>query len=264
MLVMLRPQRALVSLFFSIIGLPFVSVVAQREAAYPLYFLIFAETFRRNRGVHPCFIFIEGLSRSEVPENLRASAEAGEVEAGGDGITFGMTDLDSGGIGGEGLGREIKFQGGTHGAAVPKASASVEGVTPGKGRGNDLVAVIHLDSEVFPEIIGARNESGRAIWIRDESAIGCSEIDFDSDLDELVLAEMIKPGLLSAETTDAVIGELGQLREGSEESNGRDVGACLGRREKLDVVDQERCIMALAEEVGFAEGFIGQREIEGD
>jgi hypothetical protein len=135
-------------------------------------------------------------------------------------------------------------------------------VAPGKGRGNDLVAVIHLDSEVFPEIIGARDEKGRATWIGDECAIGRSEIDFDSDFDELILAEMIEPGLLSAVTADAVIGELSELREGSKKTNGRDVGACLGRREKLDVPGQEGCIVALAEEIGFTDGFVGERGVE--
>ena len=145
---------------------------------------------------------------------------------------------------------------------MAKASASVEWVAPGKGRGNDLVAVIHLDSEVFPEIIGARDEKGRATWIGDECAIGRSEIDFDSDFDELILAEMIETGLLGAVTTDAVIGELGELRKGGEKSNGRDVGACLRRWEKLDVIAQEGGIVALAEEVGFADGFVGERGVE--
>jgi hypothetical protein len=190
------------------------------------------------------------------------SAEAGEVEFDKDGLTFRGKDLDSGGIGSEDLGGELKFQGCSHGAAAANAPASVEWVAPGNGGGDDLFAVIHLDSEVFPEIVRARDESGRATWIGDESTIGCSEIDFDSDLDNLVLAEMIKPGLLSGVTTDAVIRDLSELREGGEKSNGRDVGACLGRREKLDVIAQEGCIMALAEEIGFADGFVGERCVE--
>jgi hypothetical protein len=193
----------------------------------------------------------------------KALPEAGEVEGDRDGLTFGGKDLDGCGIGSEDLGGELKFQGGTHGAAVAKASASVEWVAPGNGRGNDLIAVIHLDSEVFPEIIGARYESGRASGIGYESTIGCSEIDFDGDLDELFFAEMIEPGLLSAVIGDAAIGELSELREWSEKSNGRDVGAGLGRWEKLDVFAQEGCIVALAEEVGFADGGVRERRVEG-
>src|SRR5712691_4967857 len=136
------------------------------------------------------------------------SAEGGEVEVHGDRVTFGRKDADGGGIGGEGIGGELKFQRGAHGSAGAMPSAAVEWMAPGNRRGNHLVAVIHLDSEIFPEVVGARDESGRrtgarASWIMDESSIGWSEIDFDRDLDGLLLMEVIEAGLLSAVAADA-------------------------------------------------------------
>src|SRR5712691_4622983 len=75
---------------------------------------------------------------------------------------------------------------------------------------------------------------------------------------------MIEAGLLSAVAADAVLGELSELREWGEKSNGRNVGAGLGRREKLDVFAQVGCIMALAEEIGFADGLVGQGTVESE
>jgi hypothetical protein len=131
-----------------------------------------------------------------------------------------------------------------------------------------LVAVENLNLEVLPEIKRAPNESGgrtgsRASGIGYESAVRWSEINFDGDLDELFFAEMIEPGLLGAVRAEMAIGELGELREWSEKSDGRDVGAGLGRREKLDVFAQERCIVTLAEEVGFADGGVRERRVKG-
>jgi len=102
----------------------------------------------------------------------KKSAEAGEVEGDRDGLAFWREDLDGGRIGSEDIGGELQIDVRAHRTAAANASASVERVAPGNGGRNDLVAVIHLDSKVFPEVIGARDESGRASWVGDESAIG--------------------------------------------------------------------------------------------
>src|SRR5713226_1699965 len=149
------------------------------------------------------------------------------------------------------------------------APATIERVASRIGGGKDLVSVIHLDAEIFPEIVGARDQSrgrarSRGIWITDQSAIGIRQIDLNGDLDGLIVAAVIEKGLLGAVVTDVVAGELSELREGSEKGNGRDMRAGLGRREKLDVFAQERCIVALAQEIGFADGFVGERSVEGE
>ena len=74
---------------------------------------------------------------------------------------------------------------------------------------------------------------------------------------------MIQQGLLRTLAADVAAGELGKLREGSEQSNGRDVGAGLWPREKFDVIAQEGCIVALAEEISLADGFVGKRSVKG-
>jgi len=74
---------------------------------------------------------------------------------------------------------------------------------------------------------------------------------------------MIEPGLLRAEVADVVAGELGELDERGEKSNGRDVRTGLGQREKFNVIAQEGCIVALAEGISFTNGFIGERNIKG-
>src|SRR6267143_226040 len=74
---------------------------------------------------------------------------------------------------------------------------------------------------------------------------------------------MIEPGLLSAIRTQVVIRELSELDEGSDKSSGSDVRPGLGQREKLDVIAQEGDIMALAEEISFANGLVGEGSIKG-
>jgi hypothetical protein len=62
----------------------------------------------------------------------------------------------------------------------------------------------------------------------------------------------------------AVVGPLAGLldeeREGCEKSDVIDVGTCIGRREKLGVAAEKvghGVVVALTEEVGFADGLLG-------
>src|SRR6059036_1294390 len=52
-------------------------------------------------------------------------AEAGEVEVDRDGVTFRGNDLDGGGVGGKGFGREIEFEGSAGHDARTMAPATV-------------------------------------------------------------------------------------------------------------------------------------------
>ena len=201
----------------------------------------------------------------DVPKE---SAEGGEVEVHGDRVTFGRKDMDGGGVGDEGIGGEIEFerctcQGARTVATAPRVRPAV------RVGGEDLLVIKDLDLEVSPEITGPRDESRRCIGARacgrsKKCAIRRGKLDFDEDFDQLFLPEMIEAGLLSAVAADAVLGELSELREWGEKSNGRNVGAGLGRREKLDVFAQVGCIMALAEEIGFADGLVGQGTVESE
>ena len=88
-------------------------------------------------------------------------------------------------------------------------------------------------------------------------------MDFNGNLDRLILTAVIEPGLLGAVVADVLAGELSELGERSEKGNGGDVGAGFGHGEKLNVTGQEGCIVALAEEIGFADGLVGEGSIKG-
>jgi len=74
---------------------------------------------------------------------------------------------------------------------------------------------------------------------------------------------MIQQSLLRTVVPDVIAGDLGKLREGSEKSNGGNVRAGLGPREKLDVIGEEGCVVALADEISFADGFVRKRSVKG-
>ena len=64
----------------------------------------------------------------------------GGVEVDGDGVAFGGSDLDGGGVGGEGFGGEVVDQGGA-GEGAPAFSANIIGVAVGVGGGEFPVGV---------------------------------------------------------------------------------------------------------------------------
>src|SRR5260370_33615307 len=93
------------------------------------------------------------------------------------------------------------------------------------------------------------------------------EIDLDGDLDGLFFAVVVEECLLRAVTDDVVAGELCKKGERRKESDGRDVRAGFGRREIRGVFVEETrkgFMAALAEEIGFADGLVGQRGAKGE
>jgi hypothetical protein len=201
-----------------------------------------------------------------------ALAEGDEIEFGGDGVAFGGSDLDGGGIGGEGFCREFDFD---RSACEDARTAAppADGVwRPLKSEGLEhLVAAEELDAEIFPEVIRARNESRRRAGssrsrVIHEAAVRIGKLNVNDDLHEFLLDWMIKAGLLSAVIADVTIGELCELDKWSEERDRRDVRTGFGRLEVLGVFVEEArngSIVALAEEIGFADSFVGQGAVEG-
>jgi hypothetical protein len=86
----------------------------------------------------------------------------------------------------------------------------------------------------------------------------------DGDLDGLFLAAVVEKGLLRAVVAHVVAGELSGLCEGGEKNDGRNVRTGFGRWEVFGVVAEEGCIVTLAEEIGFPNGFLGQRRLIGN
>jgi hypothetical protein len=143
---------------------------------------------------------------------------------------------------------------------------------PLKGNGlEELIATGDLDAEIFPKVIRAPNERrrrGRSSVSRVlyETTIRSSELDVDEDLDVILLALMVKTGLLSAVVADVAIGEEGELDKGCEEGDGRNIGTGMRRREAPCVFvekAQNSSVMALAEEIGLADRLVGEHGVEG-
>jgi hypothetical protein len=89
----------------------------------------------------------------------------------------------------------------------------------------------------------------------------------DNDSHEFSLIAMIKGCLLGTVTGGVLAGLLDEESERSEYSNGGDVRTGFWRRKKLCVFVEESghgFVTTLAEEVGFADGLVGQGRIEGE
>ena len=129
-----------------------------------------------------------------------------------------------------------------------------------------FILVEYLYLEVFPKVGGtegvADGRAGfRARRARNERAIGLGKLNLDDDADDFFLIAVILLGLLGAVVHDALAGELGDESERSEESDRRDIGTGFGHREQLCVFRKqvgEVLSVALAEEIGFADGFFGE------
>jgi len=138
--------------------------------------------------------------------------------------------------------------------------------------GDDFVrAVIDTNLEFFPEVRRPGNKGWRGARVfagrnRNERPVRFGQFDVDEDLDDLLaLGAMVELGLLSAVVAEGLIGTGDDLDEGRVEADGRNVRAGFGRREKPGVLRKEtgiRAVMALAEEVSFANGFGGERRLE--
>jgi len=89
----------------------------------------------------------------------------------------------------------------------------------------------------------------------------------NEDSHEFSLIPVIKGGLLRTVTGGVLAGLLDEKGERSEHGDGGDVGPGFGRRQEFCVFVEESghsFVAALAEEIGFADGLVGQRGVEGD
>jgi len=113
--------------------------------------------------------------------------------------------------------------------------------------------------------LGRVEETSRTIKL--ESAVGGSEIDADANANGVGGGAIVLRSLLSAVADAVQARALHELRVGSVELDLRDVRAGLGRREGPEIAEKKvgsRLIMALAEEVGIADGFVGEGRLQGE
>ena len=192
------------------------------------------------------------------------SAEAGKVEVDGDGLAFRGKDLDGGEIGGEETRGKLKVDRSTGEHAPTFSCAEVIGL-PGESIRRELVlAIKDMNAEVPPETrrakpVAERRSRAGACGCNDEGAIGLREKNFDADDHRLIIHTMIFFSLLRTGANRAAR-LLDQEGEGRQEGDRINVRAGLWRSEIPCVAAQEAghgFVMALAEEIGFADGLVG-------
>jgi len=162
-----------------------------------------------------------------------------EIEVEGDGITLGGKHLNGGGAGGKVFGGEIELESGAgQGAAAILGAAEIGPTVRREGPELPILAG-DLNAEIFPEIIGARDEAswrtgagtGRANDVR---AIRIGELDLNDDSYKFGLIAMIEGGLLGA-VLGALAGLLDQKSERGEKSNRGEVRTGFRRRKECRV-----------------------------
>jgi len=195
-----------------------------------------------------------------------------EVEVQRDGITLRRKHVNGGGAGGKGFDREIEPESGAGEDAAALLGAAEIGPAVRRDGPELLIPAGHLHVEIFPEIIRARDEAfwrtgagtGRA---NDVGTIRIRELDLNDDSHKFGLIAMIESGLLGAVTGGVLAGLLDEYSERSEESDRDNVRTGFRRLQKPCVFVEESghgFVTALAEEIGFADGLIGQGSVEGE
>ncbi len=194
-----------------------------------------------------------------------------EIEIDGEGITLGRIYVNDGGAGGKVFSGEIELESGAGEGAAAFVAEEI-GLAGRRERFELLVFAENLNVEILPEIVGTRDEAfGRTgagtCGTNDKRAIGIGELDLNNDSYEFALVAMIECCLLGAVAGGVLAGLLDEKRERREDGDGIDVWAGLGRRKKFCVFVEKSghgVVAALAEEVGFADGFVGERSVEGE
>src|SRR6266849_7082022 len=198
------------------------------------------------------------------------SAEDSEVEGRDD--LLGIGDIyDDGGVGrGGGFFGIVEEhdEGAGHLSAVPDSSES--GASMRLEGFDEVVAVGQAIAKVLPKIRRSKSESvcgaGTLIGIfLDQRAVGVSEFDSDSDAEAVSDLAVVTGGVLGAVAEGALAGKLDGFSVGSKQFHGRNPGTGFGNGEVAAVFIEKLgglFIAALAEEVGFADGLIGQGAVE--
>ena len=212
------------------------------------------------------------LLRREAPKRANGSAEVVEIEIDGKGIALRGRHVDGGGAARKVFDGEIKLQRGAGERAAAVLRADEIRLAVGREGAQFLVFAGDLNVEVFPEVIRAGDEAGGGTGTgtrgaNDVSAVRIGELDLHNDSYKFGLIAMIECRLLGAVTRSVLAGLLDEKSERSEEGDGGDVRTGFRRRKESGVFVEESghgAVMALAEEVGFADGLVGEGRVEGD
>jgi len=94
-----------------------------------------------------------------------------------------------------------------------------------------------------------------------EDAVAGGEVDANADVKMISMAAIVQCGLLDAVARGATAGSFEDLRVGSVDLNFGDVGAIVRGGKGAEIGREERVgglVVALAKEVGLADGFVGE------
>src|SRR6266852_6243727 len=181
--------------------------------------------------------------------------------------------MNGGGIGVEGGCREFEMKSGTDQIAIIAVAGALDGWLAGEmGWCADLIPFENLYLKILPEIVGpelVRLRCARASRCGggDDGAVGVGKKDFDGDFDGFLMAAVIQCGLLRAVVSDERVRIVNELSERGEQCDRANIRTGFWRREVLGIFVKEArecAIVALAEEIGFADGFVRQRGVEGE
>src|SRR6267142_4450649 len=198
------------------------------------------------------------------------SAEGSEVEGSDD--LLGIGDIyDDGGVGrgGDFFGIvEEHDDGAGHLGAVPDSSES--GASMHLEGFDEVIAVEQAIAKVLPKIRRSKSESvcgaGTLMGIfLDQRAVGVSEFDGDSDSEAVSDLAVVTGGVLGAVAEGALAGKLDGFSVGSKQFDCRNPGTGFGNGEMAAVFVEKLggfFVAALAEEISFADGVIGQGAVE--
>src|ERR1700674_3535851 len=135
-----------------------------------------------------------------------------------------------------------------------------------------LIPFENLYLKILPEIVGPelvrlKPDRARRSGLGTDGAIRAGEKDFDGDFDGFRMRTVIQRGLLRAVVSAERVRVVNELGERREKCDRTDVGTGFWRRNVLGIFVKEAregSVVALAEEIGFADGFVGERGLKGE
>jgi len=194
-------------------------------------------------------------------------AEVGEVEGCDDVLVVGGVDFEGDFVGGDGAGVVIEPDVGAEVSAI--FSDDRLGVRLARW---DVFLILHEgEAEVLPEIEGPGREGIAVVGIaagamKFDAGVGGGEVDTDAHLDRVAARFVVFLRLLRAVAESVLSRVPHDLSEGREEFDFGDIRPGFRQRQVASILREKRrgfVVIALAEEVGVADGLAGQRKVKG-
>jgi hypothetical protein len=189
-----------------------------------------------------------------LPGSTHGSAKLYEIKVGDDVLAVGSVDGHGGVIRGEVscVVLEADEEAGEPGAAAFSSGANVDALVAHTLCFQSLALLRKLNLKILPRASSAVPVRGSVFHMH-------------NDADSIAAMLIVELGLLGAVTEGVLAREVHSRGVGRKQLNRGNVRARLGSGQMLPVGLKElghRFVAALAEEIGFADGFTGERELE--